>query len=42
LWGELTYEDWQRVLEANLTGSFLCSQRVFETDIILRQIQIGS
>jgi NAD(P)-dependent dehydrogenase (short-subunit alcohol dehydrogenase family) len=22
--------DWQRVLQANLTASFLCSQRVFE------------
>lgn len=27
---ELPYEDWQRVIEANLTGSFLCSQCVFE------------
>ncbi len=27
---ELAYADWRRVLEVNLTGSFLCSQRVFE------------
>jgi NAD(P)-dependent dehydrogenase (short-subunit alcohol dehydrogenase family) len=26
---ELVYADWQRVLAANLTGSFLCSQRVY-------------
>ena len=25
----LTYEDWERVVGANLTGSFLCSQQVF-------------
>ena len=27
---ELAYADWQRVVETNLTGSFLCSQGVFE------------
>ncbi len=27
---ELAYHDWQRVVETNLTGSFLCSQGVFE------------
>jgi glucose 1-dehydrogenase len=27
---ELALEDWQRVLDVNLTASFLCSQRVFE------------
>jgi NAD(P)-dependent dehydrogenase (short-subunit alcohol dehydrogenase family) len=27
---ELAYADWQRVIDANLTGSFLCSQAVFE------------
>lgn len=27
---QLPLADWQRVIEANLTGSFLCSQRVFE------------
>ena len=27
---ELPRADWERVLEANLTASFLCSQRVFE------------
>jgi NAD(P)-dependent dehydrogenase (short-subunit alcohol dehydrogenase family) len=27
---QLSVEDWQRVLDINLTGSFLCSQRVFE------------
>jgi NAD(P)-dependent dehydrogenase (short-subunit alcohol dehydrogenase family) len=28
--GELSLADWRRVLDANLTASFLCSQRVFE------------
>jgi len=27
---ELSYSDWQRVMDVNLTGSFLCSQRAFE------------
>jgi NAD(P)-dependent dehydrogenase (short-subunit alcohol dehydrogenase family) len=27
---QLAYEDWARVLSVNLTGSFLCSQAVFE------------
>jgi NAD(P)-dependent dehydrogenase (short-subunit alcohol dehydrogenase family) len=27
---ELPFADWQRVIGINLTGSFLCSQRVFE------------
>jgi NAD(P)-dependent dehydrogenase (short-subunit alcohol dehydrogenase family) len=27
---ELSYEDWKKVIEVNLTGSFLCSQRVAE------------
>jgi NAD(P)-dependent dehydrogenase (short-subunit alcohol dehydrogenase family) len=27
---ELPYEDWKKVIEVNLTGSFLCSQRVAE------------
>lgn len=27
---ELPYEDWTRVIDVNLTGSFLCSQRVAE------------
>jgi NAD(P)-dependent dehydrogenase (short-subunit alcohol dehydrogenase family) len=26
----LLYDDWRRVVDVNLTGSFLCSQRVFE------------
>lgn len=30
---ELTYEDWQRVIDVNLTGSFLCSQAVGKTMI---------
>ena len=27
---ELAYEDWKKVIDVNLTGSFLCSQRVAE------------
>lgn len=27
---ELPYEDWKKVIDVNLTGSFLCSQRVAE------------
>ena len=30
---QLTYEDWQRVIDVNLTGSFLCSQAVGKTMI---------
>jgi NAD(P)-dependent dehydrogenase (short-subunit alcohol dehydrogenase family) len=26
---EVTYEDWQRVVDTNLTGSFLCAQAAF-------------
>src|SRR4051812_49603291 len=26
---ELAYEDWQRVVDTNLTGSFLCAQAAF-------------
>jgi NAD(P)-dependent dehydrogenase (short-subunit alcohol dehydrogenase family) len=28
---ELSYEDWQRVVDTNLTGSFLCAQAAFRT-----------
>jgi NAD(P)-dependent dehydrogenase (short-subunit alcohol dehydrogenase family) len=28
---ELAYEDWQRVVDTNLTGSFLCAQAAFRT-----------
>ena len=42
---ELTFEDWQRVIDVNLTGSFLCSQAVGKTMIERRYgkiIMMGS
>jgi NAD(P)-dependent dehydrogenase (short-subunit alcohol dehydrogenase family) len=27
--GEISYDEWQRVVETNLTGSFLCAQAAF-------------
>lgn len=36
---ELTLEEWQRVIDTNLTGAFLCSQEAFK--IMKRQDPIG-
>ncbi len=36
---ELTFEQWQRVVDANLTGSFLCAQAAFR--IMKKQNPIG-
>ena len=30
LFEELTYDDWQNVVNANLTGTFLCSQEAIK------------